>query len=307
MPAPPTLPNTAAATLIVGRGGDALRPLFQGTVRCQEAAGEASDALDGVTHLVLADPAISRHAAMNWLAHADRFGIQVWMHAPLLPILKTAGLPPRQIGTTAFHCFAGLRDRPCPGLGGVAVPLLALVILPCVLPLLALLALRVWLTDGRPVVFAQKRIGYRGVPFTIYKFRTMHPTQQAKSITEAGERLRRHGLDELPQIFNLLRGNMSLIGPRPLPVDEHPQDGGIGAWMSTREQVMPGLTGLYQICPHRRTLGLAEMCVLDAYWIHNRTLRLNAWILLRTAVAMFQGWGRPKGAGHFPDTRRASR
>jgi lipopolysaccharide/colanic/teichoic acid biosynthesis glycosyltransferase len=135
----------------------------------------------------------------------------------------------------------------------------------------------------------------------------MHPTQQAKSITEAGERLRRHGLDELPQIFNLLRGNMSLIGPRPLPVDEHPQDGGIGAWMSTREQVMPGLTGLYQICPHRRTLGLAEMCVLDAYWIHNRTLRLNAWILLRTAVAMFQGWGRPKGAGHFPVTRRASR
>ena len=169
--------------------------------------------------------------------------------------------------------------------------LLGLLALPAALPLLGLLALRVGLTDGRPVVFAQKRIGYRGRRFTIYKFRTMGHARarQARQVTDAGERLRRHGLDELPQLFNLLCGSMALIGPRPLPIDEHPRGNGIGAWMATREQVMPGLTGLYRVCPGRRDLGLAEMCVLDAYWIHNRSPRLNAWILLRTVVAMWRG------------------
>jgi lipopolysaccharide/colanic/teichoic acid biosynthesis glycosyltransferase len=191
-------------------------------------------------------------------------------------------------GSTRFSCSPCARP---PVANRVLSPLLALVALPAALPLLGLLALRVWLTDGRPVVFAQKRIGYRGRRFTIYKFRTMGHVRvrQARQVTDAGERLRRHGLDELPQLFNLLFGSMALIGPRPLPIDEHPRGNGLGAWMATREQVMPGLTGLYQVCPGRRGLGLAEMCVLDAYWIHNRSPQLNAWILLHTVVAMCRG------------------
>ena len=293
-----TTPAAGSATLIVGRGGEALRASFPGAA-CDARPAPAPYPLEGVAELVLADPALPRAAAMAWLAQADQAGAAVWMPAELLPELARAGIRPRMIDGTPFYRFQGLKTDGDRGAAVRLAPLAALLALPAALPLLALLALRVWLTDGRPVVFAQKRIGYRGRRFTIYKFRTMGHARarQARQVTYAGERLRRHGLDEMPQIFNLLSGSMALIGPRPLPVDEHPRGNGLGAWMSaTRERVLPGLTGLYQVCPGRRGLGLAEMCVLDAYWIHNRSPRLDAWILLRTFVAMFRGWGRASAA-----------
>ena len=292
MPASSITPDATAATLIVGRASSDLRAFFTGEVRVQESYGAAPPPLDGIDQLVLADPTCSGHTAMNGLVYADRFGTAVWMHAALLPVLATAGIRPCLIGGMPLYGFPGLRIRTRNWPIEATSPLLAVLLLPALLPLLALLALRVWLTDGYPVVFAQRRIGRSGRPFTIYKFRTMQGSRTSQKITESGERLRRHGLDEVPQFFNLVRGAMALIGPRPLPVDEHPQGNGIGAWMATREQVMPGLTGLYQVCPRRRSLGLAEMCILDAYWMHNRSCRFNTWILLRTATAMFRGWGR---------------
>ena len=292
MPQPhPSLPPPAgSATLIVGHGAEALRAGFPGAA-CDAPSALNPYPLEGVAELVLADAAMPRATAMAWLAQADRAGAAVWMPAALLPELARTGIRPRRLGGTPFYRFRGLSAAGGRGLGARLSPLLALLALPAALPLLALLALRVGLTDGRPVVFAQKRIGYRGRRFTIYKFRTMGHARvrQARQVTDAGERLRRHGLDELPQLFNLLSGSMALIGPRPLPIDEHPRGNGLGAWMAMRERVMPGLTGLYQVCPGRRDLGLAEMCVLDAYWIHNRSPRLNAWILLRTVVAMCRG------------------
>jgi lipopolysaccharide/colanic/teichoic acid biosynthesis glycosyltransferase len=292
-----TKPPAGSVTLIVGPGGEGLRSHVPGEVRGPVVTVQPVP-LDGVTQLVLADPALTRSAAMAWLAHADSAGMAVWIRAELLPELATAGIRPQRIGTTSFYRFQGLRIKSGHGMIEVISPFAALLALPLALPVLALLALRVWLTDGRPVVFAQKRIGRQGRRFTMYKFRTMQQdrARRTRQVTDSGERLRRHGLDELPQIVNLLFGRMALIGPRPLPVDEHPRGNGIGAWMTTRERVMPGLTGLYQVCPGRRNLGLAEMCVLDAYWIHNRSLRLNAWILLRTVVAMFKGWGRASAA-----------
>ena len=299
MPQPhPRLPPSAgSATLLVGRGGEALRTCFPGAA-CDAQSATHPCPLEGVAELVLADAAMPRATAMAWLAQADRAGASVWMPSALLPELARAGIRPRRLGGTPFYRFQGLNADGGRDAAGRLSPLAALLALPAALPLLGLLALRVWLTDGRPVVFAQKRIGYRGGRFTIYKFRTMGHARvrQARQVTDAGERLRRHGLDELPQLFNLLSGSMALIGPRPLPIDEHPRGNGLGAWMATRERVMPGLTGLYQVCPGRRDLGLAEMCVLDAYWIHNRSPRLNAWILLRTAVAMCRGWGRAAAA-----------
>jgi len=267
-----------------------LRTCFPGAA-CDAPSALNPCPLEGVAELVLADAAMPRATAMAWLAQADRAGAAVWMPAALLPELSRAGIRPRPLGGTTFYRFQGLRADGGRGLAARLSPLLALLALPAALPLLGLLALRVLLTDGRPVVFAQKRIGYRGRRFTIYKFRTMGHARarRARQVTDAGERLRRHGLDELPQLFNLLAGSMALIGPRPLPIDEHPRGNGLGAWMSTRGRVMPGLTGVYQVCPGRRDLGLAEMCVLDAYWIHNRSPRLDAWILLRTVVAMCRG------------------
>lgn len=286
-----------SATLLVGRGGEALRTSFPGAAHDARPATEPYP-LPGIAELVLADPALPRATALAWLAQADRAGVAAWMPAALLPELARAGIRPRIIGGAPFFRFNALKANAGRGAAVRLAPLAALLVLPAALPLLALLALRVRLTDGRPVVFAQKRIGYRGRRFTIYKFRTMGHARarQSRQITDAGERLRRHGLDELPQIFNLLSGSMALIGPRPLPVDERPRGNGPGAWMATREWVMPGLTGLYQVCPGRRELGLSEMCVLDAYWIHNRSVRLDVWILLRTFVAMFRGWGRTANA-----------
>ena len=296
-PHPRLPPPVGSATLIIGRGGEALRAGFPGAA-CDTPSAAHPYPLEGVAELVLADAAMPRATAMAWLAEADRAGAAVWMPEALLPELARAGIRPRMAGGTPFYRFQGVETDGGRGFAARLSPLLALLALPAALPLLGLLALRVWLTDGRPVVFAQKRIGYRGRRFTIYKFRTMGHARarQARQVTDAGERLRRHGLDELPQLFNLLAGSMALIGPRPLPIDEHPRGNGLGAWMATRGRVTPGLTGLYQVCPGRRDLGLAEMCMLDAYWIHNRSPRLDAWILLRTFVAMFRGWGRASAA-----------
>lgn len=290
---PDSIPPSADATLIVGQNASAMAPLFPGPVRITDARKPSS--LSGLKYVVLTDPGWSHHDAMTWLSHADQSGVTVWMPAALLPVLQTAGVLPRRIGGQPFFRFAGLPRRQRRWPVETLSPLLALAVMPVLLPVLAVVALRVWTTDGRPIVFAQRRIGHGGKRFTIYKFRTMFAARaSAKQVTEAGERLRRHGLDELPQFFNLLTGSMALIGPRPLPVDEHPKNNGVGAWMATRERVRPGLTGLYQVCPHRRDIGLVDMCILDAYWMHNRSLRLNAWIMMRTVVAMFQGWGRGK-------------
>ncbi len=296
MPLPPPRPSrpAGATTLIAGRGGEALRTCFPGAV-CDALAAPDSCPAERIADLVLADPAASRDTIIAWLAWAGRAGAAVWIPAALLPELAQAGITPQLVGATPFYHFRALRAETDRGAVAHLSPLLALLAMPIALPLLGLLALRVRLADGRPVLFAQKRIGYRGRRFTIYKFRTMRVTRMrpTRQVTRAGEWLRRHGLDELPQLFNLLSGSMSLIGPRPLPIAEHPHgDDGTSAWMAVRGRVMPGLTGLYQVCPGRRGLGLAEMCILDAYWLHNRSARLNARILLRTVAAVCGGWGR---------------
>lgn len=290
---PPPAPPRGRATLIAGRGGEALRASFPGAVCDARAAPGPAYPAGRFTSLVLADAALPRDTILAWLAWAGQAGASLWVPAACLPELARAGIRPRLAGAAPFYRFRALRAETGRGTLALLSPLLALLAMPPALPLLALLALRVRLTDGRPVLFAQQRVGYRGRRFAIYKFRTMVGDYQARQVTHAGEWLRRHGLDELPQLFNLLTGGMSLIGPRPLPLEEYPHgDDGPAAWMALRERAMPGLTGLYQVCPSRRGLGLSEMCILDAYWLHNRSARLNARILLRTAAAVCGGWGR---------------
>ena len=289
---PATTATEAAAILIVGtEPGAEPWPNSGLKRRLPEGQQPSAEALEGIGCLVLASPDMALLTAMAWLGLAERRVAEVWINAALIPVLSRAGIAPARVGAGLFHRFAALRPSSGADTQTRLSPLLALLMFPLSLPLLALLALRVRFTDGRPVIFSQKRIGQGGKPFTIHKFRTMRVRGNVAQVTPAGERLRIHGLDELPQIVNLLRGEMALIGPRPLPPDEHPRGDGEDAWMTIRECVRPGLTGLYQVCPGRRSLGLAEMCLLDAYWIHNRSLRLNAWILLRTVAAVCCGWG----------------
>lgn len=110
-------------------------------------------------------------------------------------------------------------------------------------PVMAIVAIAVLADDGRPVLFRQERVGYRRRPFVIWKFRTMRDGR----VTRAGRVLRMSGLDEIPQFFNILRGEMSAVGPRPLTADDVERLGWSLPEFDFRWAVRPGLTGLAQI------------------------------------------------------------
>ena len=185
---------------------------------------------------------------------------------------------------------------------------LTLVFVPLLIPLLALLALIVRLDSGAPVFFTQKRVGRKGQLFQIIKFRSMavgaEGQQQALSelnqasgplfkirgdprLTPVGRWLRRSSLDELPQLINVLRGEMSLVGPRPgLPqeVEQYKH------WHRQRLDVLPGITGLWQVSG-RSEVAFDEMCLLDIYYLENWSLGMDIVMILRTIPKVFLGRG----------------
>ena len=110
-------------------------------------------------------------------------------------------------------------------------------------PVMALVAVAVWFDDGRPVLFRQSRVGYRRRPFSILKFRSMRDGR----VTRVGRLLRATGLDEIPQFINILRGDMSAVGPRPLTDADVRRHGWGGPEFDFRWETRPGLTGLAQI------------------------------------------------------------
>jgi len=153
-------------------------------------------------------------------------------------------------------------------------------------------AAAVRLTSPGPVLFRQERVGLDGVPFMVLKFRTMvdEPNPifpDASRITSAGRVLRRFSLDELPQLVNVARGDMSVVGPRPTlayQVERYDQR------QHRRLEVRPGLTGLAQVSG-RNSLSWPERIELDVQYVEERSLRLDLSILLRTARALLGGEG----------------
>lgn len=175
----------------------------------------------------------------------------------------------------------------------------ALGILFCTLPLMLVAAVVVKATSRGPVLYRQERVGKGGRPFNLYKFRTMidgaekhvGPVWAAKDdnrVTSVGRVLRSMRLDELPQLYNILRGDMSLVGPRPerpFFVQRHK------ALQGVRLVVKPGLTGLAQIRSFY-DLKPAHKVKYDYIYIQNRSLQLNLYILLQTVPVLFakKGW-----------------
>jgi exopolysaccharide biosynthesis polyprenyl glycosylphosphotransferase len=173
-----------------------------------------------------------------------------------------------------------------------------------------LVAIAIWIKiDSRgPVFFKQKRIGRDGKPFTVWKFRTMVKDAEQKRaeleelnegpgllfklkedprITRAGKRLRRLSLDELPQLWNVIKGDMSLVGPRPaLPSEVEQYDD----WVKNRLRVKPGMTGLWQVSGRTET-SFEDYIRHDLFYIQNWSLSLDFWILWRTLRAVFQAEG----------------
>ena len=160
------------------------------------------------------------------------------------------------------------------------------------LPLAALLAVAVRVTMGRPVLFRQVRIGLAGRPFTILKFRTMRAERvpdepDTERLTAVGRALRATSLDELPQLVNILRGDMSLIGPRPTLPE---QVACYAARQHGRHAVRPGVTGWAQV-NGRNSLPWPARIELDLWYIEHRSLRLDLRILGLTLLRLVRPHG----------------
>ncbi len=207
------------------------------------------------------------------------------------------------------------RDRICKRALDLTLGSLALAL---VLPLMLVVAVGIRVLSGPPVLLRQTRVGRRGETFELLKFRTMRADasdglhrayvrnwiagkpaagkdgnsevfklQDDSRITPIGKWLRRFSLDELPQLFNVLRGDMSLVGPRPalpyeveLYTDRHRR----------RLETLPGITGLWQVSGRNR-LGFEQMVKLDLEYLERWSLGRDLWILARTAAAVLSGGG----------------
>jgi lipopolysaccharide/colanic/teichoic acid biosynthesis glycosyltransferase len=171
-------------------------------------------------------------------------------------------------------------------------------------PLLAMAALAIKVEDGGPVFYAQTRVGKDGVDFELLKLRTMVPDAERLGagyavdegdprITRVGRVLRRLSLDELPQLWNVVRGDMSVIGPRPTlryQVERYDER------QRRRLEVKPGITGWAQI-HGRATLPWPERIELDVWYVEHRSRRLDLTILARTPLALFSGTYRGATGG----------
>jgi exopolysaccharide biosynthesis polyprenyl glycosylphosphotransferase len=181
-------------------------------------------------------------------------------------------------------------------------------------PLLAAIAVLVKLDSRGPIFFIQERAGRNGRPFGLIKFRTMHPCAEHQSewvldnmhrITRAGRYLRRFRLDELPQLLNVLRGEMNLIGPRPHPTSNHEIFMERIAYYGLRSTVRPGVTGWAQV-RHGYANNLdeeTEKMRYDLYYIKNRSVLLDVRILIETIGIVLFG----KGVTEVRPRRTASR
>jgi len=225
-----------------------------------------------------------------------------------LPVQFNLVAGPLQLLTTGAE-ISGLADLPVLPLERRHFPLwqtalkramdliIGSILLLVALPLLVIIAVLIRRETGASAVFRQERIGQDSKPFTMLKFLTMVPSADPYApaptdesdgrITRIGRWLRRYSLDELPQLINVLRGEMSLVGPRPemhFIVEQY------APWQRRRLEVKPGITGLWQILG-RKDLPLRENIEYDFYYINNRSLLMDLAILLKTIPAVLRGRG----------------
>lgn len=185
---------------------------------------------------------------------------------------------------------------------------LTLVILALIWPILGVIALAVAVSSPGPVLFRQTRVGRNGVTFAMFKFRSMYRDAEARRaelmaqsdrdgiclklkhdprITPVGRVLRRWSLDELPQLLNVIQGNMSLVGPRPALVEEvalYPDHAHL------RHRVKPGITGFWQVAG-RADIGFDDMILLDLDYVRRASLVTDITVMFQTFRAVLSGRG----------------
>jgi exopolysaccharide biosynthesis polyprenyl glycosylphosphotransferase len=263
----------------------------------------------GIAMVVIALPSASHEAIMRIVDHCRSHGV----HFRLVPDLYEMSLGRLDIDTVSGIPLMGMKEHSIRGLNFLlkrAIDvIIAVIVLVILSPFLALLALAIWLEDraGSPF-FGHTRVGLGGKTFTCWKFRSMRPgaeTQLDQLLeyneaegpifkmrddprrTRLGAFIRRWSIDELPQIWNVIRGDMSIVGPRPATPREVEL---YESWQCQRLETLPGITGLWQVSG-RSELGFPEQVLLDIMYIENWSLGLDLRIMLRTAPAVLSGKG----------------
>ncbi len=264
--------------------------------------------------VVLATGALSRADALGLAVDAERLGLRVlqapygWgVVSPRSGVARVGGVDLVDLGGVRYGSWAERTKR--------VFDVLAVVVGGAfLLPLLAGLALAVRSQDGGPALYASRRIGRGGRAFDFYKFRSMVVDADAQRdalsdqneadgrlfklradprVTRLGAWLRRTSLDELPQLWNVLRGDMHLVGPRPLPerdLDGIEDDPEMRYWFELRHRVNPGITGLWQVSGRSDT-SFAEMVRHDLRYIEDWSFWLDLKVLAKTVPAVLRGRG----------------
>lgn len=265
-----------------------------------------------IPYAVVAMPGVRRDRLLELL---ERYG-QTFAHLLIIPDLF--GFSSLWVAARDMGGILGLEVRqqlllPGPRLAKFLIDLIATLIGGVlILPLIVLIAFLVRLDSPGPIFYRQTRLGREGLPFKAWKFRTMvqnadevlkeyfishpdlkedwdkyHKLKVDPRVTRVGRFLRRTSLDELPQLWNILRGEMSLVGPRPIISEEIPR---YGDKYLLYTKVTPGLTGMWQVSG-RNNITYEERVNLDAYYVRNWSVWLDLYILLRTIWVVISAEG----------------
>ena len=262
----------------------------------------------GADTLLVADPHVLEGGGLrrlSWALEGTNISLLVApamtdVAGPRIRVRPIDGLPLMEVESAHF-------TGPKRALKGVIDRIAALVLLVAFAPIMAAVAIAVRLDSPGPVFFRQLRAGLNGEQFAVLKFRTMRSTAQIPTetlamlnessgllfkirsdprVTRVGRFLRRFSLDEIPQLWNVVNGDMSLVGPRPLPVDaDH-----LAFDMRRRLLVKPGMTGLWQVSG-RSDLSWDETVRLDLFYIDNWSVRLDVILLWKTFATVLHGRG----------------
>jgi exopolysaccharide biosynthesis polyprenyl glycosylphosphotransferase len=261
-----------------------------------------------VDEVILADSEFTERELLETVEQAHRRGVKVRIAPKTTELLvQRADYVPGQsvpLFEVRSPVFAG-SDWVLKRAFDLAV---SAVVLVAGLPLWLLIAAGVTLTSPGPVLYRDRRIGLGETEFDMLKFRTMYADaaehqpyleraneasgplfkmRRDPRVTPIGQLLRRFSLDEVPQLFNVLRGQMSLVGPRPLPLRDYEK---LEDWHRKRYNVLPGITGLWQISG-RSNLGFDDLVRLDFYYLENWSLWMDISILVKTIPAVVSGAG----------------
>jgi exopolysaccharide biosynthesis polyprenyl glycosylphosphotransferase len=264
--------------------------------------------LDEVDEVIIADPDFPQEHAVELVERCHAQGKAVRIAPSTMEILMDRvefvpgqALPLFELKAPVFEGFDFVAKRTFDLIGSV-------VLLVVLSPLLVAIALAVGLSSRGPVLYRSRRPGLGGDPFPCFKFRTMHQDAEHRQdeledrnelsgpifkirddprVTRIGRLLRRFSLDELPQLLNVLRGEMSLVGPRPLPQRDYDR---LEDWHRKRYLVLPGMTGLWQVSG-RSELDPDELVRLDFLYLERWSVFLDLSILLKTIPAVARSRG----------------